>query len=321
MQMWVILLAALVSFGIASFAGKMLIPLLYRLRFIREDRGAADASGKNIPIGGGALLDMGAFAACALGYIIMRYTSPQLSAESDILLFTAGQAAVLTASAAGFYLDRLTSMGKKVSEKTGIAVYAVMSAAYLLAVFMKNGIGEHCVIGIPFYGEIKCGVWYYPVMLVLMVLTAHIAGSEGTESAASAVGSAVFSAVGIYILCTLKSYEESIFFSAVSGAYIGFLVWGFPPEKTFLGKTGKYFSGMTAALLTVKTNRPVIIFIMLLPFLIEKISETVLSGMGKTAPLSRYLSEKGKAFTVMLFFAASALSSVTGALAFMKGGQ
>lgn len=324
MQMWVIMLTALAAFGIASFSGKMLIPLLRRLRFIRQENGTADASGKNNLTGGGALIDTGTFTACALGYIVMRYISSQLVYETDMTLFTAGQAAVLIASAAGFYIDRLESAGKKGGhgDSTGLMVYAVMSAVYLLVMFIDKGIGEHCTVGISFYGDIKCDIWYYPVMLALMILTADIAGSEGSESSVTAISSAVMAAAGILILCTVKKYEESIFFSAVSGAFMGFLVWGFPPEKTFLGKTGHYFSGMTAAMLTAWTGEPVTIFIMLLPQLIERISEAVLGAMGKTAPLSRYLSERyGKACTVLMFFIAAVLSALAGTAVFMKGGQ
>ncbi len=104
---------------------------------------------------------------------------------------------------------------------------------------------------IPFVGYVDFGGWDIPLTalaIVALVETAQLsAGEMGVCSINGFFACLVCSAVA-----ALQNHlQMSLYATALSGALLAFLLWGFPPAKLLLGRSGSAFIAASLAVISI----------------------------------------------------------------------
>lgn len=104
---------------------------------------------------------------------------------------------------------------------------------------------------VPFVGYVDFGGWYIPLTglaLVALVETAHMsAGEVGVCSMNGFFACLVCSAVA-----ALQNHlQMSLYATALGGALLAYLLWGFPPAKLLLGRSGSTFIAASIGVISI----------------------------------------------------------------------
>jgi len=108
-------------------------------------------------------------------------------------------------------------------------------------------------VNVPYAGRYDLGVWYIPIALGVIVLTAGgVAVSDGLDGLVAGTSAAAFGAYGVIALVQDQTYLATFCFT-VAGAVLGFLWYNSHPAQMFMGDTGALALGgglATAAFMT-----------------------------------------------------------------------
>ena len=317
-------LTVLTAFAAAALLGKIMMPLLMRMRLIPvnagEDR-SADNSGDNIRPGGGMIIMLAAVMTAAV-WVVIRFFS-----AADTMGYPAGHSEyfdINTASSvfaviggfAGFFSDYLHASGKKggIPKKDLIVSELILIAAFLWTYHICGGDEK---IFIPFLGEHRgmqfdMGAAYYlPAAIIMLAVMRSFECAALTDGIMCSSSGAFFFGAAMLLLGGGNT-ELSIHSFALSGSCFGFLTLNFPPAKAGCGRAGAMFAGFSAAALIAVSGQFILLPVMMLPLLTEGASCMILRN--RPRPLSRYIISKGIRihYAAMLWFCASVITAAAG---------
>ena len=94
----------------------------------------------------------------------------------------------------------------------------------------------------------------------------------------------------------LKSYEISIYATAIAGGCLGFLIWNLHPAKCFMGDTGSMYLGGAFIAIGLTTHKHLMIIIVGLVYILEALSVVIQVTYFKITAKRHYkkTGEKGK---------------------------
>ena len=262
------LLSALAGFAVSLLAGKLLIPLLRRLKAgqsIKEDGPTWHMSKQGTPTMGGLMFIL------ALGAVLLCFCSrAALGGDRGpflVYLFA------LVFGAVGF-VDDYAKVKKH--ENTGLTApqkfLLQLACAIAFTVLLRQEGMLTPNLYLPFFGGHITLPW-----VVYMVFAAFV--MVGTVNAVNITDGVDGLAAGVTLPVTLFfaavaaawHYEPFALFSAgAAGALAGFLVYNFHPAKVFMGDTGSLFLGGLVCGLAFAYDMPLI----LVPVGIIYIAET-----------------------------------------------
>lgn len=276
------MLAALVAFLVAAILGAPTLKLLRRLNFgqtIREEGPNWHKSKQGTPTMGGVLIAAGLLVGVALAFGFSNslggtaWLELQNSLSSTKLIGGIGLA--LSMGIIGFLDDYikvvkkrnlgLTAMQKTVLQSASIALYlGALAFAGLKTTW------------IPFVGTISVtygfGIVFWPIAFFFIYgFTNAVNLTDGVDGLASSVTLVV--ACGFLLMSGYLGYEGcNIISAALAGACVGFLVWNWNPAKMFMGDTGSMFLGGAVVALSFCIDRPIILILAGIIYLIEALS-------------------------------------------------
>ncbi len=264
---------AIIAFGVTALLGFGLIPVLKRLKFgqtIREDGPTWHKGKQGTPTMGGIMFIAGTLAAVAVGYLVLRLSGVGSSiGMADIRLW----AGLFVAFAFGFvgFVDDYIKVVKKqnlgLKPKQKLIMQLLIAIAYLACIYLA---GDHStIIPIPFIGQIDLGLFYYPLMVLVMLGTVNAVNlTDGVDGLASSVTFVV--GLAFILICSMLSAANmSLLAVALASGCLGFLVWNFHPAKVFMGDTGSMFLGGAVVALAFGVGNPLLLVLVGIIYLAE----------------------------------------------------
>jgi len=125
---------------------------------------------------------------------------------------------------------------------------------------------------IPYAGWFDIGIWYYPLMIVLIVGTVNAVnihdGIDGLSSSTTAVASASFLA----IFSVLRAFGGQVWAAIIFGCCLGFLVHNHKPAKVFMGDVGSHFLGGAVVAMAFYLGKPILLIPIGIVYYIDMLS-------------------------------------------------
>lgn len=256
------IMTALAAFLITAGLTYLMIPILRKKKigqYIREEGPQGHQKKAGTPSMGGI--------AIVLGVIIAMLFTRNISAEvmPAVLGF-------LGFGLIGFLDDSMkllrgNNLGLRSWQKFGLQLAIAIVFAIWLA-HLRAGTS----VWIPFGGgSIDLGICYVPFLVFVMVAMANSVNlTDGLDGLASSVTALV--ALSFAFLPLPAGFGVQVFFIAISGACIGFLLFNKNPAKIFMGDTGSLALGGGLAVGAIAFNSELLLPIIGIVYVIEVLS-------------------------------------------------
>lgn len=285
MSFWIIiLLTAVLSFGIAALSGKWLVPFLHKLKFGQpikvKDGPGWHAKKQGTPTMGGFMFIISTVLMSMCGYWVYRIQAgldpaSQNTRNGFYLLLSV----VIFSILFGFigFIDDYTKVVRKnndgLTPMQKILLQTLFSIGFLFCLY-KFGDGSTSV-NFGFWETPQLGVFYYLIMIpVIIYLTNAVNLTDGVDGLC---GSVTFTAMLIFTVCSsiLAEKEITCFTMALAGGCLGFLVWNLNPAKCFMGDTGSMFLGAAVTAVGLVFHNHLLMLLVSLVYIIEALSVVI----------------------------------------------
>ena len=266
-----ILIAALVSFVISAIAGKILIPILRRMKAgqsIKEDGPTWHMSKQGTPTMGGLMFILSIFAT------VLLIGWPDIAKGDFRAVFVFCFALVFGVIG---YLDDYEKVKKK--ENTGLTAgpkfLLQLAAAIAFTVLLRHYgyLAPHLYIPFANYTLELPWVVYMVFAAFVMVGTVNAVnitdGVDGLSSSVTLPVAAFFAVVAWY----WGVEDLGIFGGALFGGLCGFLIYNHYPAKVFMGDTGSLFMGGAVCGLAFAFDMPLILVLVGIVYIAETASD------------------------------------------------
>ncbi len=328
-----ILIAAAASFLITLIITKAEIPFLRRKagQNIREEGLKSHYSKAGTPSMGGLSIIAGTTAASA-GAGIAAASAWGFHLRTTLIILLV----FLVFGLVGFLDDYLKVIkkqneGLKVKPKFALQLGAALAFGILFRMFSGHG----SMVYFPgFDTYVDFGILYVPfVVFAVLAMTNAVNltdGLDGLAAGVTAMVSAAFTAAGL-MFSSMSSGADAetapgiIFFAALCGGCLGFLVFNKNPAKVFMGDTGSLALGGGIAAAAVSMKLELLLLIIGLLYVIEALSVIMQVGYFKLthgkrifrmAPIHHHFEKGGMKETqvVKMFWAFTAVCCLAGLL-------
>lgn len=255
-----VLVPALAGFVLSMAGGKILIPILHKMKFgqyVRDDGPATHLKKEGTPTMGGVIFILSTVLVSCFYLKNERGIIP-------VLLSFLGFGLI------GF-LDDFLKIRKKQSE--GLKPSQKMAGQLIVAVLLLVYLQAHAKVGtairIPFLsGTYELGAFYYILCFIMILGTVN--GANFTDGL-DGLGSSVTASIAVFFI--VASYLVQAGISSVSaalfGSLLGFLFYNVYPAKVFMGDTGSLALGGFVASSALVLRDPLIVIIVAFIYLLE----------------------------------------------------
>ncbi len=260
---------ALIAFVLGVIFGKLLLPVLYKLKFgqnIYELAPEAHKKKQGTPIMGG-LVFAGAFIVAAL--VMNDYSAPLWQNRAlAMMLMALGNMFI------GF-ADDMTKIrrGKNggLTPKQKMFFQAILALAFSLYCYFHPQVGS--AIEIPFlHMELDLGILYVPVMMFIIVGTTNSANLlDGLDGLLTSVSLVDFATLAV-LAGTAGMMDLGVGCAALCGGLMGFLIYNVNPAKMFMGDTGSMFIGGAVVAAAMMLRQPLILVLIAFWMLMSSLS-------------------------------------------------
>ena len=275
-----LLIAALVSFVVSAIAGKILIPVLRRMKAgqsIKEDGPTWHMSKQGTPTMGGLMFIL------ATIIVVLVVNGPAILSgdwTSVIVLVFA-----LVFGAIGF-LDDYAKIKKK--ENTGLTAgqkFLLQLAAAILFIVLLRKCGILSPnLYVPFFGVELHLPWVVYLIFAVLVITGTVNAvniTDGLDGLSSSVTLPVCAFFAAAFGWAWVKWQQSgtagmaVFAAALFGGLVGFLVYNHYPAKVFMGDTGSLFLGGAVCGMAFALDLPLILILVGIIYIIETLSDII----------------------------------------------
>lgn len=242
-----IMIAGVASFVITVLLGRVLIPVLRRLKFgqtILEEGPSWHKKKQGTPTMGGLMFIAGIGLAVVLGFLALSLADGIALTVPEIVMLFGGVVMALLFGLIGFWDDYIKvvkkrNLGLKAKQKLILQILVTAGYLTLLTVFQS----DLTVVWFPFLGSLDLGWLYYPIMGILIIgIVNSVNLTDGLDGLASSV---TFVVAVFFLLATayLRIAGLNLLAVALAAGCVGFLVYNFYPAKVMMGDTGSMFLG------------------------------------------------------------------------------
>lgn len=255
-------LALIVAITIAIVSGKVLIPVLHKLKFgqtVREEGPKSHVKKNGTPTMGGVIFIL----AIIVGSLL--YVDIDLKSQYPMI-------ALVLFSIVGFADDFLKiKRGKNLGLTAKQKMILLFIVSFTLSLIGKKIFGTEMYI--PFVRKtVDLGMIYIPFMMFVYIGASNAVNlTDGLDGLASSV--TVFVLLFLGIIANSFGFSNQTMFAVVSiGALIGFLFFNINPAKVFMGDTGSLGLGGMVVAMTVQMSMPLILILVGVMYIIETMS-------------------------------------------------
>lgn len=262
-------ITAVVAFAVAAVSGLFLIPFLKKLKYgqtINDIGPTWHKKKQGTPTMGGIIFIVAILVAMVVGLLTFRPAG--YSHETIRVLY-----GLLAAVAFGFigFIDDYIKVVKKrnlgLTARQKLVMQFAFAILYLWGLYVTGDTSTRVII--PFIGQLELGFFYYPIMVVFIVLVVNSVNlTDGLDGLASSV--TFVASLGFMVICSMLSYfQVSLMATATAAALLGFLIYNFYPAKVFMGDTGSMFLGGMVVAMAFSINMPLLLILVGIIYLVE----------------------------------------------------
>ncbi len=320
-------LPVLLLFLVTALSIRRVLPILIRKKMgqtILEIGPRWHKSKEGTPTMGGIVF----LPICALFLVILSLLLPYFSADESLLpvLLTGGF--VLLNAAIGIKDDKTKWRHHKNAGLTPLQKILFQSLLAGVYLFLMRRLGFLSgILVIPFTDlTLQTGYFYDFFVLFLSVGIINCANlTDGVDGLLSSVAFPIglsFALISVY-LAQIDAYFFSLLLVALP---LGFLIYNFHPAKLFMGDTGSLFFGALTVGCAMLLDRPLLLCILPLVFILEGVSDVIQVAyfklthgkrIFKMAPFHHHLEASGwKEHRIVWLF--TLLSTLAGAVGFLS---
>ena len=290
----------LVAFVVAFLAGKVLIPLLRRLKAgqgVKEYGPAWHNSKQNTPTMGGLMFIVG----ITVAVLTVGWQDIASGAYGALLVL----AFALVFGAIGFFDD---FMKVKYHHGDGLSAgmkFLLQLAAAIVYTLLLRRFGYLSFdLYIPFVNVSVSLPWIVYLIFAAFVMVGCVNAVNLTDGLDGLAGSVTLP-VAVFFAVLSAWWDKGavgIFAGALAGGVLGFLVYNFYPAKVFMGDTGSLFLGGAVCGLAFALDAPLILIPVGIIYIVETMSDILQVGYFKLthgkrifrmAPLHHHLEMGG----------------------------
>lgn len=249
--------AAILSFAITLALGKFFIPFLHKLKYgqtILEIGPSWHKNKQGTPTMGGIMFIIGILVSTAICIPFYYKLSEFMGIHRIETPLMAAKIFCGLAMAVGYgligFIDDYVKVRKKQNQgltpKQKLILQFAVVILYFAAIHIMNNTfgGENLTkVGIPFFGKVDLGFFYYIILSLVVVGIVNAANlTDGVDGLCTSV---TFLIAIFYMIMTnlLGMFGLSIESAALAGGCLGFLIWNLHPARVFMGDTGSLFLG------------------------------------------------------------------------------
>ena len=273
--------AAVGGFAVTAVTCWLLIPVLHRLHFgqtIREEGPTWHNKKNGTPTMGGLGFVFGILVTLGVVWGLFHSKAPDVLGPQQM---AAGMLVLFLAFGSGLigFLDDFIKVVKKrnlgLTARQKTFLQLLVAAGYLLALYFS---GMDFTI-LPFIGSVDIvsgwGLLFWPVALIFIYgFTNAVNLTDGIDGLATSV-TLVVSLFYMLAAGILNYLGINLLAAALAGSCVGFLLWNFHPAKIFMGDTGSMFLGGMVVALAFGVDRPVLLFLAGILYLMEAMSVVI----------------------------------------------
>lgn len=266
------MLTLLIAFAAGLLLGKLLLPVLHRLKFgqnVYELAPQSHQKKQGTPTMGGLVI---ALAAVIAALVMNDYGEPPAANMLlAVLLMALGNLLI------GF-ADDLTKIrrGKNggLTPKQKMVCQALLAAAFSAYCYFHPLVGS--AIRIPFaHAEIDLGLLYIPLMMFVIVGTTNSANLlDGLDGLLTSVSIADFATLAI-IAGAYGLGNLGVVCCALCGGCMAFLTRNAYPAQMFMGDTGSMFIGGAVVAAAMLMRQPLILVLIAFCMMISSLSDII----------------------------------------------
>lgn len=267
------ILSCLIAFAVTLIAGKILIPILQRLKAgqsIREDGPTWHMSKQGTPTMGGLMFIIG----IGIAVFLMGFRGMLLGSYEHLYVF--GFALVFGVIG---YIDDYKKVTKHQNEGLTALQKFVLQLAAAVA-FLTLMRFEHLLtpnLYIPFVNTHIHLPWVVYLVFAAFVIVGAVNAVNITDGIDGLVSS-VSVPVALFFACCAAWWgytQLGIFAAALLGGLVAFLFYNFHPAKVFMGDTGSLFLGGCVAALAFAYDMPLILILVGIIYVVETLSDII----------------------------------------------
>ena len=279
-------IAASLSFVITAILGRILIPVLHKLKYgqtILEVGPSWHKNKQGTPAMGGIMFIIGIIISTVVS-IPLYYQISKLNGievcETPLMIIKI-YAGLLMAFGHGVigFIDDYIKIKKKQNEgltpkQKLILQFGVVLSYFLVIYVVNNQIGGESLtkLNLPFIGTFDIGFAYW--ILFSIAIVGIINATNFTDGVDGLCTSVTFFVALFFMISTnlLGMFGISLEAAALAGGCLGFLVWNLHPAKVFMGDTGSLFLGGMVCILGLNSGLHVPLIIVSTMYIIEILS-------------------------------------------------
>ena len=264
------MLSVVLAFLVGALLGKLLLPVLYKLKFgqnIYELAPEAHKKKQGTPTMGG-LTFAGAGIVAAL--VMNDYSAPLTQNMTlAVVLMALGNMCI------GF-ADDMTKIrsGKNggLTPKQKMAAQTVLALAFSVYCYFHPMVGS--VIKVPFFGvQWDLGILYIPLMMFIIVGTTNSANLlDGLDGLLCSVSIVDFATLAVIAGAAGLVGDLGVCCAALCGGCMGYWLYNIYPAKMFMGDTGSMFIGGAVVAAAMLLRQPLILVLIAFWMLMSSLS-------------------------------------------------
>ena len=264
------MIAAILAYAVGIVLGKVLLPVLTRLKFgqnIYELAPEAHKKKQGTPIMGGLIF---AGACIATTLVTHDYSVPLTQNMAlAMILMALGNMCI------GFADDMTKIRGGKnagLTPKQKMFFQTILALAFSLYCYFHPLVGS--AIKIPFVGmELNLGILYIPVMMFVIVGTTNSANLlDGLDGLCTSVAMLDFATLAILAGVAGLGGDLGVCCAALVGGLMGYWFYNVHPAKVFMGDTGSMFIGGAVVAAAMLLRQPLILVLIAFWMLMSTLS-------------------------------------------------
>ncbi len=253
MARYSLMVTAILGFLITAAVENMMLPMLrqWQMRHIVAQP-ILRRNKPQIPSMGGLAVILGTIAAVTTALFGLFLLEPRLIDGHQRLILVSTIMAGFAFGCVGIWNDMRVYFRedhRPLPWRGRIAIELGIAVAFLGALQLMHSLTGGTVL--PFMGYVDFSIWCVPlaaVSIVAMIESAHVcAAGLGLCSL-----NGFFACLACSVIAALHNHLEiALFATALSGALLAFLIWGFPPAKLLLGRSGSAFIAGSVAVIAI----------------------------------------------------------------------
>ena len=264
------------AFIIAALLGKIMIPVLHRLKFgqeIREEGPKWHAKKSGTPTMGGLIFIDSTIIMTAVCYLTGIWSGMDIPVGKEIFMLLVISIAYGIIGFIDDYIKVILKRNLGLTAKQKFLLQTIVAVAFVCWAVYGEGILP--VVRIPFTSiEVNIGIAFIPFAALVILATVNSVNlTDGLDGLATCV------TIVVALFFTLfadsgrfPNQAVALFASIIVGGLLGFLLYNRYPAKVFMGDTGSLFLGGAVCGMAILLEQPLALLIVGFVYVMESLS-------------------------------------------------